>query len=91
MNRGVMVTRGDPNEEELIISAKYEITIIAYHIVELLDVFVRQICSSSDKVRNLLDPYFKYLAKAYTDVCTEQVKPASINKSFFGLRDFYRY
>ena len=67
MNRGVMVTRADPNVNELILSA-------------------RGICSNEedDPIRELLQPYFKHLAKAYIGICEKQ------KREFFGLRDFYR-
>ena len=67
MNRGVMVTRGDPSENELELSA-------------------RGICSNqeNDPVREMLEEYFKPLARSYLEICRKQTR------QFFGLRDFYR-
>ena len=51
----------------------------------------RQICSSSgreDEVKELLKPYFQYLADAYIEICKKQMEN---KKAFFGLRDFYRF
>ena len=36
----------------------------------------------------MLNPYFEHLAAAYKEVCEKQSEK---KKSFFGLRDFYRY
>ena len=79
-----MVTRGDPDEEELVVSARY------FLFIKLLLYFsFSGICSNcvDDPVKNKLAPYFKPLAAAYKKICDEQMK---LRKSFFGLRDFYR-
>lgn len=70
-----MVTRGDPDVDELVFSAK-------------------GICSNKrptksgdildDPVKQMLEPFFRPLAKAYLEICAKQQSP------FFGLRDFYR-
>ena len=66
MNRGIMVTRGDPDTNELQLSAQ-------------------GICSNkeNDPVKEMLEPYFEPLAKAYKKICKKQ------KREFFGLRDFY--
>ena len=91
MNRGVMVTRGDPDEDELELSAKYELfyKTCLYSKVSLCVLF-RGICSNheNDPVKDRLNPYFKPLAAAYKNICEEQDKR---KRAFFGLRDFYRY
>ena len=86
MNRGVMVTRGDPDEKELELSARYKFIIASCHAW----FFFRGICSyrADDPVKGRLDAYFQPLSAAYKKICEEQAK---INKAFFGLRDFYRY
>ena len=91
MNRGVMVTRGDPNDDELKLSAEYVeyLLSIFYYFVSIL-FFNRQICSSdnTDEVKNRLKPYFASLANGYIEICEKQKQK---EKAFFGLRDFYRY
>ena len=86
MNRGVMVTRGKPDEEELILSARFVYNTISVDIYLFYD-FYRGICSikKNDKYRDRLEKYFKPLAISYLQICEEQ-QP----KEFFGLRDFYR-
>ena len=49
----------------------------------------RGICSNreNDPVKERLEVYFKPLAAAYKEICSEQEKE---KRAFFGLRDFYR-
>ena len=89
MNRGVMVTRGDPDENELELSARYELLYKIVNILVSLSVLFRGICSNrvDDPVKERLDPYFIPLAAAYKNICEEQDRR---KRAFFGLRDFYR-
>ena len=89
MNRGVMVTRGDPDEDELELSARYELLYKIVNILVYLSVLFRGICSNrvDDPVKERLDPYFRPLAAAYKNICEEQDRR---KRAFFGLRDFYR-
>ena len=56
MNRGVMVTRGDPNTEELVLSAR--------------GICLSE--EDNNTVRDMLEPYFQPLAEAYASVCLKQ-------------------
>lgn len=52
-------------------------------------VLCRGICSSSgdNELCSRLECFFTPFAKAYIEICQEQIKTG---KEFFGLRDFYR-
>ena len=56
MNRGIMVTRSDPDEEELELSAR---GICSFQ-------------ESNDQVKKKLEPYFKELASSYKEVYQTQ-------------------
>ena len=51
----------------------------------------RGICSSDDKVCERLKDFFIPFAKAYREICQEQINQTNCKrKEFYGLRDFYR-
>ena len=97
MNRGVMVMRTDPDENELVDSARWvQLHKNYYSNSEFKNLFLylynyyRQICSGNDETTKhetskLLRKYFQRLALGYLEICDQQ------KKQFFGLRDFYRY
>ena len=81
MNRGIMVTRGDPDLNELIISAQ-EISKSTTTI--LLSDQIKQVHSSVYKI-------IPSLAKAYDILSSDKLEDKHIDGSrdYFGLRDFY--
>ena len=86
MNRGIMIIRGDPSQEELEQSALYVIANVSNDFL----INLRQICSEEGMDKTIVESlklYFKSFAEAYQHVLKEQKKM----REFFGLRDFYRY
>ena len=75
MNRGVMVTRGDPGKDDLVMSAE---SICSN----------KEKDPVKDQVKDQLKHLFNPLSQAYLDICTACEKGG---RQFFGLRDFYRY
>ena len=86
MNRGVMITRGSPDEKELEESARLDISLIIHIHINAAIALCSGICSNdkNDPVRDKLDKFFGPLSKAYMEICKTQTR------EFFGLRDFYR-
>ena len=70
-----MVTRGDPDVEELVFSANGICTKKQLSPTEQM---------KDNTVKHRLKEFFKPLAQAYLEICEKQ----PVN--FFGLRDFYR-
>ena len=58
MNRGVMVTRADPSEEELVFSAK--------------GICFNRKNKKDNMIKDNLEGYFKHFAKAYITICERQ-------------------
>ena len=70
MNRGVMVTRADPSEEELVFSAKG---------------ICAPKEGDEDPVRRKLDEFFTPFAKAYMTICEKQEREFFGLRDFYRL------
>ena len=74
MNRGIMLSRGDPDEDELITSA-YGICLST---------------SLKGTISKSIDKKIKYLARAYLTLTTKHFhQEDSSRRDYYGLRDFY--
>ena len=69
MNRGVMVTRADPDEDELVLSAKG----------------ICSKDDTDDPVRRNLEVYFKPFARAYMTICEKQKREFFGLRDFYRL------
>ncbi|KAK2553290.1 E3 ubiquitin-protein ligase rnf213-alpha [Acropora cervicornis] len=74
MNRGIMLSRGVPDVQELVDSAL-------------------GICSTDQRIKNLIQPLIPPLANGYAELYKEQENFETLKKcgkeEFFGLRDYY--
>ena len=88
MNRGIMVTRDDPGQDELAYTARL-LLIHTYITMYLYFSVCRGICSSSGsyEVCKRLEYFFIPFAEVYLEICQEKM---GHGKEFFGLHDFYR-
>lgn len=75
MNRGLMLTRGEPSIQELSESARG----ICSDLKDTKYMYLRK-----------LEQLFEPLAQAYQAISRNETKIDGVQKEFFGLRDFYR-